>query len=101
MPIQPAGTKSCQSQGTAASMGVPMIAATHAAAKPYDANVPGMSLSGSVLIRFELSGVASGKRRNDVKVGMVQPHRLKLWDIASDEAPFHGGDESAPMFIRS
>jgi uncharacterized OsmC-like protein len=72
------------------------IAATNAAAKPYDANVPGMSLSGSVLIRFELSGVASGKRRNDVKVGMVQPHRLKLWDIASDEAPFHGGDESAP-----
>ena len=70
--------------------------ASDAALKPYDANVPGMSLSGSVPIRFELRGVASGKRRNDVKVGMVQPHRLKLWEIASDEAPFHGGDESAP-----
>ena len=70
--------------------------AANAVPKPYDANVPGMSLSGSVPIRFELSGVASGKRRNDVKVGMAQPHRLKLWDIASDEAPFHGGDESAP-----
>ncbi|WP_206995801.1 OsmC family protein [Trinickia mobilis] len=47
-------------------------------------------------VSFELEGYASGKRRNDVKVGMVEPERLQLWDLASDEGRFHGGDETAP-----
>jgi organic hydroperoxide reductase OsmC/OhrA len=47
-------------------------------------------------VSFELEGYASGKRRNDVKVGMAEPERLQLWDLASDEGRFHGGDETAP-----
>ena len=56
----------------------------------------GSALTGIVPVTFEIEGYASGKRRNDVKVGMVQPERLKIWDIASDEGKFHGGDEEAP-----
>lgn len=58
--------------------------------------VEGMNLTGTFPVKFELSGYALGKRRNEVKVGMVEPKRLKVWEIASDEAPFHGGEESAP-----
>jgi len=56
----------------------------------------GTSLTGAFPVTFELEGYASGKRRNDVKVGMVAPERLLLWDLASDEGKFHGGDETAP-----
>jgi uncharacterized OsmC-like protein len=56
----------------------------------------GTTMTGTIPVVFELEGIASGKRRNDVKVGMVKPERLLMWDLASDEAPFHGGEESAP-----
>jgi uncharacterized OsmC-like protein len=56
----------------------------------------GTTLTGSFPVSFELEGYSSGKRRNDVKVGMVEPERLALWDLASDEGRFHGGDETAP-----
>lgn len=72
------------------------MAQTLTPSTPYDPDTRGMTLTGRVPIRFELSAIACGKRRNEVKVGMVQPKQLKVWDIASDEAPFHGGDESAP-----
>lgn len=58
--------------------------------------VEGTSLTGAFPVTFELEGYSSGKRRNDVKVGMVAPERLQLWDLASDEGRFHGGDETAP-----
>lgn len=56
----------------------------------------GTSLTGTFPVTFELEGYASGKRRNDVKVGMVAPERLRVWDLSSDEGKFHGGDETAP-----
>ena len=31
-----------------------------------------------------------------LKARMVKPVALREWDLASDEAPFHGGDETAP-----
>jgi uncharacterized OsmC-like protein len=55
----------------------------------------GSKLTGTIPVVFELDGVAIGKRRNEVKVGMIEPERLLTWDIASDEAPLHGGDETA------
>jgi uncharacterized OsmC-like protein len=58
--------------------------------------VEGMTLTGTFPVLFELEGYATGKRRNNVKVGMVKPERLRTWDIASDEGKFHGGDETAP-----
>jgi uncharacterized OsmC-like protein len=64
--------------------------------KPKYIEAEGMRLTGEFPVTFELEGYASGKRRNDVKVGIVEPERLKLWDIASDEGKFHGGDETAP-----
>ena len=63
--------------------------------KPY-VEADGTDLTGAFPVSFELEGHASGKRRNDVKVGMVEPERLQLWDLASDEGRFHGGDETAP-----
>src|ERR1700722_3954412 len=56
----------------------------------------GTSLTGTFPVTFELEGYASGKRRNDVKVVMVAPERLQMWDLSSDEGKFHGGDETAP-----
>lgn len=69
---------------------------TNAIPTAYQPNVEGMSMTGNIPVVFEVSAVASGKRRNDVKAGMVLPKRLKVWDLASDEGHFHGGDESAP-----
>lgn len=56
----------------------------------------GMKFTGAFPVRFELVGQAVGKRRNEVSVGIVEPVQCRMWDIASDEAAFHGGDESAP-----
>lgn len=58
--------------------------------------VDGTSMTGRFPVSFELEGYSSGKRRNDVKVGMIEPERLMVWDLASDEGKFHGGDETAP-----
>ncbi|WP_157694173.1 OsmC family protein [Hydrogenophaga crassostreae] len=65
-------------------------------AAPYDNTAQGSTMTGTVPVRFELTAVAVGKRRNEVQTGMVEPLRLRTWDLASDEAPFHGGDETAP-----
>ncbi|WP_424630315.1 OsmC family protein [Bradyrhizobium sp. SYSU BS000235] len=64
--------------------------------KPEYIEADGTTLTGRFPVSFELEGYSSGKRRNDVKVGMVEPARLQLWDLASDEGRFHGGDETAP-----
>jgi uncharacterized OsmC-like protein len=64
--------------------------------KPKYIEAEGTSLTGVFPVSFELEGYSSGKRRNDVKVGMVEPERLQMWDLASDEGRFHGGDETAP-----
>jgi uncharacterized OsmC-like protein len=64
--------------------------------KPEYIEVEGTKMTGEFPVAFDLEGHALGKRRNEVKVGMVKPERLKVWDIASDEGKFHGGDETAP-----
>ena len=46
---------------------------------------------------FTLDAVSSGKRRNDVRVRMTQPWQRPDWDLASDEPPAIGGEETAPM----
>jgi organic hydroperoxide reductase OsmC/OhrA len=68
--------------------------ATKATEKYIEAE--GTIMTGHIPVVFELSGKASGKRRNNVQVGMLEPKSLLMWDLSSDEAPFHGGDESAP-----
>ncbi len=47
-------------------------------------------------VTFTLTAVSSGKRRNDVRVRMTEPWPLREWELASDEAPAHGGEETAP-----
>ncbi|QDM25943.1 OsmC family protein [Tardiphaga sp. vice304] len=68
----------------------------NATVKPKYVEVDGTTLTGRFPVSFELTGYSSGKRRNDVKVGMTEPERLQMWDLASDEGKFHGGDETAP-----
>lgn len=48
-----------------------------------------------VVVRFECTGIATGKMRNDLDVRMVTPMEEHV-TLASDEGPFHGGDASAP-----
>ncbi len=64
--------------------------------RAYDGTAQGTTLTGTIPVRFELAAVAIGKRRNEVQVGMVRPRLLRKWDLASDEAAFHGGEETAP-----
>ena len=64
--------------------------------KPQYIEAEGTKMTGQFPVAFDLEAVAVGKRRNDVKVGMIKPERLKVWDLASDEGKFHGGDETAP-----
>lgn len=70
--------------------------ATAAATTQRLEQVDGVQASETLPVTFELSAVSSGKRRNDVRVHMTQPWQLREWELASDEAPAHGGDESAP-----
>ena len=72
------------------------MTANKSSAQAYDQTAQGSTLTGTLPVRFELTAVALGKRRNEVQVGMVKPKLLRKWDLASDEAPFHGGDETAP-----
>lgn len=44
-----------------------------------------------------LEGVSSGKRRNDVRVRMAEPWQRPDWDLATDEPPAIGGEETAPL----
>ncbi|MCR9123990.1 MAG: OsmC-related (seleno)protein [Phyllobacteriaceae bacterium] len=48
-----------------------------------------------VVVRFECTGTATGKMRNELDVRMVTPMEERF-TLASDEGPFHGGDASAP-----
>lgn len=56
-------------------------------------------------VEFTCSGHATGKMRNELNVQMVQPFEEKVYELATDEGPFHGGDASAPpplaLFVAS
>ena len=58
--------------------------------------VDGVQAKQVLPVTFTLDAVASGKRRNDVSVRMTEPWQLRDWELASDEAPAHGGEETAP-----
>lgn len=44
-----------------------------------------------------LDGVSSGRRRNDVRVRMAEPWQRPDWELATDEPPAIGGEETAPL----
>ncbi len=46
-------------------------------------------------VRFDCTGTATGKMRNDLDVRMVKPW-AETFTLATDEGPFHGGDATAP-----
>lgn len=48
------------------------------------------------VVRFDCTGQATGKMRNDLSVTMVQPFAEGPWVMATDEGSFHGGDATAP-----
>lgn len=56
-------------------------------------------------VQFNCQGQATGKMRNELQVTMVQPKEDAIYEFATDEGPFHGGDASAPpplsMFVAS
>lgn len=56
-------------------------------------------------VEFHCTGQAVGKMRNELKVKMVQPAEDAMYEFATDEGPFHGGDATAPpplsMFVAS
>ena len=45
--------------------------------------------------RFDCTGTAVGKMRNELDVAMVEPS-VERFKLATDEGPFHGGDATAP-----
>ncbi|GAA6200053.1 OsmC family protein [Aquicoccus sp. SU-CL01552] len=47
------------------------------------------------VVRFDCTGRAVGKMRNELDVRMVEPME-EHFELATDEGPFHGGDASAP-----
>lgn len=47
------------------------------------------------VVRFDCTGRAVGKMRNELDVRMVQPMQ-EHFALATDEGAFHGGDASAP-----
>jgi len=47
-------------------------------------------------VRFDCSGVAVGKMRNDLTVTMKLPFEEGPFELATDEGSFHGGDATAP-----
>lgn len=75
-----------------------VLATTHSPKTPARLEqVDGLQTKGVLMpVTFLLSATASGKRRNDVRVRMTRPWELQEWELASDEAPAHGGEESAP-----
>lgn len=56
-------------------------------------------------VQFDCTGVATGKMRSELQVTMVQPAEDTVFDFATDEGGFHGGDGTAPpplsMFVAS
>lgn len=75
-----------------------VIATTHGPTAPTRLEeVDGLQTTAALTpVTFVLTATASGKRRNDVRVRMTRPWELREWELASDEAPAHGGEESAP-----
>jgi len=49
----------------------------------------------AMTVRFDCTGTATGKMRNDLAVRMVEPME-EHFTLATDEGPFHGGDATAP-----
>lgn len=49
----------------------------------------------TAVVRFDCTGTATGKMRNDLVVRMVSPW-AEEFELATDEGPFHGGDATAP-----
>jgi uncharacterized OsmC-like protein len=49
----------------------------------------------SAELRFDCTGKAVGKMRNELDVRMVQPWE-ESFQMATDEGAFHGGDATAP-----
>lgn len=47
------------------------------------------------VVRFDCTGKAVGKMRNELDVRMVEPMEERF-TLATDEGPFHGGDATAP-----
>ncbi len=47
------------------------------------------------VVRFDCTGTAVGKMRNELDVAMVKPFEERF-EMATDEGPFHGGDSTAP-----
>ncbi len=47
------------------------------------------------VVRFDCTGTAVGKMRNELDVSMVQPWE-EHFALATDEGAFHGGDATAP-----
>jgi uncharacterized OsmC-like protein len=56
------------------------------------------------VVRFDCTGTAVGKMRNELDVRMVTPMQ-ESFSLATDEGAFHGGDATAPpplaMFVAS
>jgi len=42
------------------------------------------------VVRFDCTGIATGKMRNELKVSMAMP-MLEVFTMATDEGAFHGG----------
>lgn len=47
-------------------------------------------------VEFRCKGQATGKMRNELPVQMVKPFEEQVFDLASDEGSFHGGEGTAP-----
>ncbi len=47
-------------------------------------------------VRFDCTGHATGKMRNDLSVMMKLPFEEGPFEMATDEGSFHGGDATAP-----
>ncbi len=47
------------------------------------------------VVRFDCTGRAVGKMRNELDVAMVEPWEERF-ELATDEGSFHGGDATAP-----
>ena len=59
----------------------------------YDVHLP--KQAHSAIITLDAS--SSGKRRNDVRVRMEHPWKRPDWELATDEPPAIGGEETAPL----
>ncbi|MFQ5437644.1 MAG: OsmC-related (seleno)protein [Paracoccaceae bacterium] len=62
------------------------------------------SLPNRAIVRFDCTGTAVGKMRNELEVRMVSPMQ-ETFSLATDEGAFHGGEATAPpplaLFVAS